>query len=124
MSFKGQWEVCMARHGIAVSRAAGDALTVLGNQVKLARLARGWTLADAAARLGIDHRTFSAVETGSPHVSVGTVFNAAYLVGVDLYGLSGPDLARARRAGEETLALLPERVRTSRAPVGDDGLDF
>lgn len=73
-----------------------------------------------AARLGVNPRTVSKIESGSPTVSIGTVFNAAFLVGVNLFGLSGPELARARRAGEETLVLLPEKVRK---PVGKSSAD-
>jgi len=112
----------VARHSAAVSRAAADALGVLGNQIKLARLARGWSLADTAARLGVDRRTVSSIEAGSSRVAIGTVFNAAVLVGVDLFGLSGTELTRARRQGEETLALMPERVR--RPPRKDSDDDF
>ncbi|MBW4079052.1 MAG: helix-turn-helix transcriptional regulator [Acidobacteria bacterium] len=101
----------MSKMNVAVSRATRDALGVLGNQIKLGRYARGWTIVEMAARLGVNPRTASALEGGAPTVSIGTVFNAAVLVGVDLFGLTGPDLARARRAGEETLALLPEKVR-------------
>jgi transcriptional regulator with XRE-family HTH domain len=116
--------MAVARHSVAVSRAATDALGVLGNQIKLARLARGWSLADTAARLGVDRRTVSSIEAGSPKVTVGTVFNAAVLVGVDLFGLSGPELARARRQGEETLALMPERVRQPSRQDADDDFAF
>ncbi|MHB1166796.1 MAG: helix-turn-helix domain-containing protein [Candidatus Nanopelagicales bacterium] len=112
----------MPRRRISMSRPAADALEVLGQQVRLRRTALGWTIADTAARLGIDESTVSKIERGYPSPSVGTVFNVAVLVGVDLYGLDGADLARARRAGEDTLALLPAKVRT---PVeSDDGLDF
>jgi transcriptional regulator with XRE-family HTH domain len=107
---------------IAVSRATRDALEVLGHQIRLGRYARGWTLAELAARLGVNPRTASAVEAGAPTVSIGTVFNAAVLVGVNLFGLTGAELARARRAGEETLALLPEKVR--KPPVRDSIDDF
>ena len=101
----------MARRLVAVSRASDDALRVLGNQIKTARKSRGWTVADLAARIGVNPRTVSAIEDGSPSVSVGNVFNAAFVIGVNLFGLEGADLARARRQGEETLALLPARVR-------------
>ncbi|NNN07630.1 MAG: helix-turn-helix transcriptional regulator [Acidimicrobiaceae bacterium] len=104
----------MPRMNIAIPRASKDALCVLGNQIKIERRRRGWTIADFAERLGIDPRTASGIEAGSPSVSIGTVFNAAFLVGVDLFGLSGPELARARRVGEETLALLPASVRKPR----------
>ncbi len=101
----------MSRRSMAASRASADALGVLGNQIRLARHARGWSIADFAARLAVNPRTVSHVESGSPTVTIGTVFNAAFLVGVDLFGLTGPELARARRQGEETLALLPAQVR-------------
>lgn len=112
----------MSKVSVVVSRASRDALRVLGNQIKLGRHDRGWTVAELATRLGVNPRTASALEAGSPTVSIGTVFNAAVLVGVDLFGLSGPDLARARRAGEETLALLPEAVR--KPQVKDNVDDF
>ncbi|MDP9092143.1 MAG: helix-turn-helix domain-containing protein [Actinomycetota bacterium] len=101
----------MARRMVAVTRASEDALGVLANQIKAARAARGWTQVDLAARVGITQKTMYAIESGSPSVSIGSVFNAAFTVGVNLFGLEGADLARARRQGEDTLALLPERVR-------------
>lgn len=114
----------MSRRVVAVSRASADALVVLGNQVKLARHARGWTIADLAARLGINPRTVAHIESGSPTVAIGTVFNAAFTVGVNLFGLEGPELARARRQGEDTLALLPSKVRKPAARKDDDDLAF
>ncbi len=53
---------------------------------------------ELAVRLGVNTRTVAALETGSPSVSIGTVFIAALLVGVELFGLSDPERARARRA--------------------------
>ena len=114
----------MARRTVAVSRASEDALKVLGTQIRSSRLARGWTLEDTADRLGVDRRTMSAIEHGAPGTSIGTVFNAAFLVGVNLFGLEGDDLVRARRAGEDTLALLPMRVRRPVRKDSDDDFDF
>jgi transcriptional regulator with XRE-family HTH domain len=114
----------MSRRVIAVSRASADALEVLGNQIKMARHTRGWTVADLAARLGVNPRTVTNIESGSPTVSIGTVFNAAFTVGVNLFGLEGPELARARRQGEETLALLPSKVRKPVVKEDRDDFDF
>lgn len=111
----------MAQRSLSVSRVSADALATLGNQIKLGRRNRRWTLSDLAARLGVDRRTVANIENGSPTTSIGLVFDAATLVGVNLFGLDGAELARARRAGEETLALMPERVRRPR--TDDDG-DF
>lgn len=111
----------MPKRAIAVSRASRDALAVLGGQIKRARIERRWTQTDLAARIGVDFKTLAAVEKGSPNVAVGTVFNAAFTVGVNLFGLDGDELALARRRGEETLALLPKLSRATRSK--DDGDD-
>jgi len=111
------------KHAIAVTRPSADALRLLGAQIHEARIDRGLTVNDTAGRLGIDHRTLRAVEQGSPKVAIGTVFNAAFLLGVDLFGLDPEELAAARRRGEDTLALLPRRVRP-RTGGDDDGIDF
>ncbi len=116
----------MAKHSVAMSRAARDALAVLGGQVKRARIEHGWTQSDLAGRIGVDARTLAAVENGSPNVAIGTAFNAAFTVGVNLFGLEGDDLTLARRRGEETLALLPKHIRPTLAvrTQGDADDDF
>lgn len=113
----------MAKRRIAVSRASRDALTVLGAQIKQARIAKAWTMKDLADRIGVDSRTLSAVEHGSAHVAVGTVFNAAFAVEVNLFGLEGDELALARRRGEDTLALLPKLVRARSSAPGSSADD-
>ena len=90
----------MARRAIAVSRASADALRVLGNQIKQARLAKGWSIPDLAARLDSSLITVTKIEAGSPTVSVGTVFNAAFTVGVNFPGLEGPEPAYLQNQGE------------------------
>lgn len=92
---------------VAMSRTAAAALGTLGTRIELARRARAWSVEDTAARLGVNPRTVRAIEHGRPTVAAGTVFAYADLVGVRLFGLDGDDLVRARRAGEDTLALLP-----------------
>lgn len=97
-----------------------DAAQVLGVQIAQARRARGWTAEELAERVGVSARTVSSLEHGSPTVAMGTAFEAATMLGVNLFGADGPDLARLARQGREILALLPSRVRPSRAPVRDD----
>jgi transcriptional regulator with XRE-family HTH domain len=112
------------RRALAVTRASHEASALLGTQIKQARHARGWTQTDLASRIGITQKTMRAIEIGSPTVSIGSVFNAAFTVGVNLFGLEGADLARARRQGEETLALLPARVRKPVAKGDPDDFAF
>lgn len=114
----------MAKRAVPPSRAARDALAVLGSQIKEARIRRGWTQANLAARAGIDSRTVSAMEKGAPTVSIGAVFNTAFITGVDLFGLEGDELALARRRGQERLALLPTRIRNDPTEDDTDADDF
>jgi transcriptional regulator with XRE-family HTH domain len=113
----------MTKRTIALTRPSADALAVLGQQLHEARLDKGWTVVDTAGRLGVDPRTVRAIEQGSPTVTIGTVFNAAFLLGVNLFDLDPYALAEARRRGEATLALLPSRVRPTRRDRFD-GIDF
>jgi transcriptional regulator with XRE-family HTH domain len=91
-----------------------DAVQVLGAQIARARRERGWTATDLAQRVGISTRTVSHLEHGSPKVALGIAFEAATLLGINLFGTDGPGLARLARQGRETLALLPARVRPGR----------
>lgn len=103
--------------------AAQDALVVLGQQIRTARVKRGWTAANLAARIGVSPTTVTAVEAGTPGTAAGTVLNAAVMTGVPLFGTDDPfELVRLRRSGEQMLALIKQRVYVSTAD--DDGSDF
>ncbi len=99
---------------------AVDATAVLGQRIRLARQQRGWTAAKLAQLLGVSRPTVTAIETGQLHVAVGTVFSAAALTGVRLFGAEGTELVRLRRAGADTLALLPARVHAEMIEIDDD----
>lgn len=116
----------MAKRAISPTRAAADALVVLGTQIRMARHDRNWTAADLGMRIGADPRTVTAIERGSPGVSIGTVFSAASVLGVPLFG-DDDERARLRRRGEERVALIPSREYQPRSTTGlddDDALDF
>jgi transcriptional regulator with XRE-family HTH domain len=111
----------MARNRVSPRRGAADAAAVLGQQIKVARLARKWTAAELAARVGVDRRTVAAIEAGDPGVSIGNAFNAADILGVPLFGAEDrAELARLRREGRDRLALLPTRVDKPRKKAEPD----
>lgn len=115
----------MGRQKIGLHPAARDAAVVLGQQVRLARAAKKWTLADLARAAGVSTYVVSATEKGSPSVSIGNVLNIAAIAGVPLFGVEDrAELALMRRRGEERIALLPRRVVSPRTETDDDGLDF
>lgn len=93
----------------------------LGQRIKIARIERGWTVADLASRGLTSAPTIRKIEAGSTGTSIGTVFQVAYLLGVALFGIDDPaELARLRRQGADTLALLPSRVRAPGEKDFDD----
>lgn len=97
--------------GSVLSPATQEALQLLGISVRTGRIRRGWTLVSLAERLGVSKPTVIRIERGDARVAIGTVFEAATLVGVALFD---PDPAvRARHAELKRieLALLPSAVR-------------
>jgi transcriptional regulator with XRE-family HTH domain len=84
---------------------------ILGESVRAGRLRRGWSVATLAERVGVSAPTITKIERGNPSVAIGTVFEAARLAGVELFG-GHEDLASQVVRNE--LALLPQRGRARR----------
>jgi transcriptional regulator with XRE-family HTH domain len=97
-----------------------DAVRVLGLEIANARRARRWTEAALAERAGISAVTLRNVERGVPTVGIGTVFELATILGIELFGAHRQDLRRLVERGRDRLALLPSRVREPTGPVSDD----
>jgi transcriptional regulator with XRE-family HTH domain len=98
-----------------------QATKVLGLEIASMRRGRRMTATDLSERAGITTDTLRKAERGDPTVGIGTVFELAGLVGIDLFGVSPADLPPLVRRGEDRLALLPSRVRTSeRTPLDND----
>ena len=93
---------------------------MLGAEVTARRKERRWTEAELAERAGISRTTLRKVEGGDPSVALGTAFDVATLVGVVLFHPTAADVAHERRAVEQRLALLPERIRVRSTEVFDD----
>jgi transcriptional regulator with XRE-family HTH domain len=108
------------RREYTYSRQARAALELLGVEIARGRRARRWTVADLAERAGISAPTLRAVERGEPTVGIGTVFELATLVGLQLFGLDAPGLASATARARDRLAVLPARVREPASPLKQD----
>ncbi len=100
------------------SPATTDALALLGVSIRAARLRRRWTVEELAERVGVSKPTITKVERGDPGVAIGTVLEAATLVGVPLFEASAPSRARYAAQKRAELALLPAAARP--APEVDD----
>lgn len=100
--------------------ATRQALTLLGEQIRLARTRRRLTQAELAERVGVSALTIGKIERGDPGVAVGSVFEAAAIAGVVLFDRDPDARAAAARQVRDQLALLPERVDAPRRRVRDD----
>lgn len=101
-----------------ISRSAHAALEVLGLRVAAARRERRWTAESLAERAGVSPMTLRKIERGDPGVAVGTVFEVATLVGVELWESGRAGLDDVAGSVRDRLSLLPKRVRTR--DVDDD----
>ena len=105
----------MAKRPVVPTPEAAEAIAILGQQIRLGRQRKGWSVASLAERIGVSPPTITAIEAGSAGAAIGNVLNAAVTVGVQLFGAERDELIALRRRGEEIIALLPQRVIEERA---------
>ena len=101
------------------SPQARDAVTLLGLEIARERRARRWTIADLAERAGVSHVTVRSAEKGTLTVAIGTVFEIAAILGIDLFAPPG-EIRNLLDRSRDRLALLPSRVREAVADIDDD----
>jgi transcriptional regulator with XRE-family HTH domain len=97
-----------------------DAARLLGEQIRMARRARGWSQQELADRAGITAPTLRKVENGNLGVALGTAFEVAALTGVPLFYDDRERLSMDLDRTQARSALLPRRVSTRRGHVHDD----
>jgi transcriptional regulator with XRE-family HTH domain len=96
------------------------AVEALGSQIGAARRQLGWTAGGLAERLGVNPQLVGRIEKGAPGTAIGTVFEAAVLCGVPLFGVEASRLEQVAELERTRLALLPARVRSTVHEVDDD----
>lgn len=102
------------------SQYSHDALELLGQLVREARLGKAMTTTDLASRAGISRALLQRIERGDPGCSIGAVFEVAAICGVLLFGLEQRQLATHLSLHREKMALLPKAVRTASREIRDD----
>jgi transcriptional regulator with XRE-family HTH domain len=78
----------------------------LGERLAAARLAKNWSQAELAQRIGTSRRTIVNIEAGFPGAAVGTVLHIAWLLQVPLDDAAArmPSISARRRAGGRSSA--------------------
>lgn len=72
---------------------ASEWVVQLGQRIRVARLRRGWSVADLASKAGINRNTLTALEMGKPGTAVGVCFTVLWALGLDksLEAVADPD---------------------------------
>ena len=97
-----------------------DALALLGQLVREARMGKAMTTTDLASRAGISRALLQRIERGDPGCSIGVVFEVATICGVRLFDQEQRQLTTHLSLHREKMALLPKAVRTRSKGVKDD----
>ena len=68
------------------SRYAREAVTLLGNLIRVNRIELRLSVQELAERVGISRDMMQRIEQGDPRCGIGLVIEAAAIVGVPLFG--------------------------------------
>jgi transcriptional regulator with XRE-family HTH domain len=102
------------------SRYTKDAISLMGQLIRAARIERKLTVAALAERASVSRGLVQRIEQGDPGCAVGAVFEIASLLGIKLFDSDQPRLSANSAIVQHTLVLLPKAARRSRKPVHDD----
>lgn len=102
------------------SRHTRDAVTLLGKLIRLARKERGLSAAELAERTGISRGTLQRIEKGDPKVEIGIMFEAATIVGVNLFDADNGRLSGNIARADDKLALMPKAIHKPSKGAKDD----
>lgn len=97
-----------------------EAAFLLGRQIKLGRIQKKWTEHELAERANISRATLKKIEKGDLGCGIGSVFEAAALVGIKLFESEHTPLATQLYRTEDKIALLPKAVHKNRLVVDDE----
>jgi transcriptional regulator with XRE-family HTH domain len=103
-----------------ISQHSSNALLLLGQLVREARIKKSMTTTDLASRAGISRSLLQRIERGDPSCSSGVVFEVATICGVPLFEQDSRQLASHLTQHQEKMTLLPKAVRSIPLVVKDD----
>lgn len=101
------------------SRHSRDAIALLGQQIRRARIEKKMTVGDLAERAGVSRGLVQRIERGDPGCGIGPVFEAAAIVGIRLFDAGPAALSRMAEDAKQELTLLPRAVRPAKIETND-----
>ena len=106
----------------AVPLQAAERVVQLGQRIRVARIRRGWSVADLASKAGINRNTLTALELGKPGTAVGVCVTVLWALGLDqsLDAVADPD----RDLHGKALEASRRPTRAGKARKASDDYDF
>ena len=105
---------------VYISNHTRRTLKVLADMIAAARKERKMSQSELAHRLGVSRQTVRAIEQGSSTVAIGTVFEAAVIVGIPLLAEDKRELDQLATSIAALTRVLPKRGRSRSQVVDDD----
>lgn len=102
------------------SRYSRNAIILLGQLIRQARIEKKITTKELAERAGISRGLVQRIEKGDPGCTIGAVFEAATIVGVWLFDPDKAAMANTMNVSSKILALLPKASRAPKIKAHDD----
>jgi len=102
------------------SRATKSTISYLGNLIILARKERGFSQAELAERLNVSRSLIQKIESGNTKVSIGSVFEACFVLGIPLMGCDKEQIDNLSRMLSYMNKLIPDNIPNKNIIVKDD----
>ncbi|WCL50160.1 helix-turn-helix transcriptional regulator [Leptospira sp. GIMC2001] len=97
------------------------ALSYLGSTIRIYRKNKKMSESELCQRAGISRATLQKIEKGDPGSRIGTVFEIAFLVGIQLLADNNPkSLMELSQDSKKILNLLPKRIVKKEKKVYED----
>ena len=104
---------------------AAEHITQLGQRIRVARIRRGWSVADLASKAGVNRNTVTALELGKPGTAIGVCITVLWALGLDksVDAVADPDADLHGKALEASRR--PTRAgRAGKSNKASDDYDF
>lgn len=92
---------------------------LLGQMIKAARLERGMSQLELAARVGVSRHTIMAIEKADSKVAIGAVLESAAVLGIPLLADNAEGIDKLAGAVANLTTLLPARSKR-KVKLNDD----
>lgn len=102
------------------SQYALEAMMLLGRLIRITRTEQKMTAQELADRAGISRGLLQRIEKGHPGCEIGSVFEVAAILGVNLFDNDRKQLSSHIQQINNKLALLPQAIHQTAKVVNDD----